>query len=120
MLFEEAAGVRVLTVATDMEVTFAAQAPQLQGHNADVEKAPSRRRKRHKEPDSDDKLWDETMKLTEVEEMAELHGQSDQLNEAIKVFGAPGAGEVNPRRVTETVSDVTHLFGRDFSSNCDA
>ena len=37
MLFEEAAGVRVLTVATDMEVTFAAQAPQLQGQNADVE-----------------------------------------------------------------------------------
>ena len=76
MLFEEAAGVRVLTVATDMEVTFAAHAPQLQGQNADGEKAPSRRRKRHKGPDSDDKLWDETMKLTEVEEMAELHGQS--------------------------------------------
>ena len=37
-----AAGVRVLTVATDMEVTVAAQAPQLQGQNADVEKMPSR------------------------------------------------------------------------------
>ena len=68
--------------------------------NADAEKAPSRRRKRHKGPDSDDKLWEEAMKLTEVEELAELHGQSDQLNEASKVFGALAAGEVNPRRVT--------------------
>ena len=41
-----AAGVRVLTVATDMEVTVAAQAPQLQGQNADVEKVPSRWTKR--------------------------------------------------------------------------
>ena len=57
------------------------------------------------------------MKLTEVEELAELHSQSDQLSEAIKVFGALGAGVVNPRRVTEIVSDVTHLFRRVFSSN---
>ena len=73
----------MLTVATDMEVTVAAQATELQGQNAGVEKVPSRRRKRHKGPDSDDKLLDEAMKPTEVEELAELHGQSDQLNEAI-------------------------------------
>ena len=78
-----------------MEVTVAAQAPQLQGQNADVERAASRRRKRHKGPDFEDKLLDEAMKLTGVEELAELHGQSDQLNETIKVFGALAAGDGN-------------------------
>ena len=52
-----AAGVRVLTVATDMEVTVAAQAPQLQGQNADVEKVPSRRRKRHRDPTPTTSGW---------------------------------------------------------------
>ena len=81
--FEEAAGVGVLTVATDMEVTVAAHAPNLQVQNADVEKAPGRRRKRHKGPDSD-KLLDEAMTPTEIEKLADFKCESDQLNGAIK------------------------------------